>query len=360
MKAIVCHGFGPPETLTVEDLPRPLPGPGQVLVAMHAIGVNFTDVLAVEGRSQLKRHFPMIPGVEGAGMVLQVGAGVTRLRPGQRVLGTKTHGTYAEEVLFEEDELAPIPDAMDMLEAGAFYVAANTVRYSLQDRARLAAGEILLVLGAGGGAGIAAVQLGKALGARVVAAASSDDKLALAKEHGADALVRYPRGPLDVPAQKTFAAELLANAKRADATPMSVGEVSSVHPDAGYHVVFDGVGGSYAEPALRALGWEGRYVSIGFAAGVPNLPLGPLLFKNADIIGIQFSGDDVRLPGRIPDAMKRLFDWYLAGCLRPTISEVLPLADAPAALRSMAERRATGRIVLTTSAYRATPPGATT
>ena len=182
--------------MVVEELPSPVPGPGEVLIAVHAAGVNFTDVLAIEGNSQLKRQLPMIPGVEAAGLVRALGPGVSRLRVGQRVLGCKAHGTYAEETVFAEDELAVIPDEMDMQSAAAFYIASFTVRYALQDRARLRSGELLLVLGAGGGAGLAGVEIGKALGARVVAAASSEEKLLLARQRGADDVVRYERGPL--------------------------------------------------------------------------------------------------------------------------------------------------------------------
>jgi NADPH2:quinone reductase len=348
MRAVVCQAFGPPETLVVEELPSPTPAAGEVLVHVHAIGVNFTDVLAIEGRSQLKRQLPMIPGVEAAGVILAVGPGVTRLRPGQRVLGCRTHGTYAEEVLFGEDELALLPEDMDMCTAAAFYIAAMTVRYALQDRARLTSGEILLVLGAGGGAGLAGVEIGKALGARVVAAASSPEKLELAQRHGADDLLLYQKGPLDVAAQKDFAALLIDKAQRHGEAPQSVGKISSVKASAGYHVILDGVGGTYAEPALRALGWEGRYVSIGFAAGVPRIALGPALFKNADIMGIQPSSDEHRLPGRNLRALQTLFDWYREGKLRPLVTQVLPLEEAARALDLMKERRATGRIVLTT------------
>jgi NADPH2:quinone reductase len=349
MRAVVCREFGPPETLVVEDLPGPSPSAGEVLVEIHAIGVNFTDVLAIEGRSQLKRQLPMIPGVEAAGVVRAVGPGVTRVQPGQRVLGCRTHGTYAEEVLFGEDELAVVPDDMDMRTAAAFYIAAMTVRYALQERARLSAGEILLVLGAGGGAGLAGVEIGKALGARVVAAASSVEKLELARQHGADEVVLYPRGPLDLAAQKDLAASFIARAQRPGESPQSIGKISSVQDSAGYHVILDGVGGTYAEPALRALGWEGRYVSIGFAAGVPRITLGPALFKNADIMGIQPSSDEHRLPGRNADAVQVLFEWYRDGRLRPLVTQVLPLEQAAEALCLMKERRATGRFVLTTS-----------
>ncbi len=349
MRAVVCREFGPPETLVIEERPRPAPGAGEVLLEVHAIGVNFTDLLAIEGRSQLKRQLPMIPGVEAAGVVLAVGAGVTHLRPGQRVLGCRTHGTYAEEVLFAEDELAPIPDEMDMHSAAAFYIAAMTVRYALQDRARLASGEILLVLGAGGGAGLAGVEIGKALGARVVAAASSEEKLALAGRHGADDVVRYGPGPLDLQEQKALAAQLIAKAQRCDEQPQGIGKISSVREFAGYHVILDGVGGTYTEPALRSLGWEGRYVSIGFAAGMPRVALGPALFKNADIMGIQPSSDEHRLPGRNPQALQVLFDWYREGKLRPLITQLMPLEEAARALYRLKNRAATGRIVLTTS-----------
>jgi NADPH2:quinone reductase len=349
MKAVVCREFGPPEKLALEELPRPVPAAGQVLVEVHAVGLNFTDLLAIEGRSQLERHMPFIPGVEAAGIVLEVGPGVTKVRPGQRVLGCKTQGTYAEEVLFHEDELAPIPDAMDMPTAAAFYIAAMTVRYALQDRAKLQPGELLLVLGAGGGAGLAGIEVGKALGARVVAAASSREKLELAKAHGADTLVLYARDLSDIAAQKGFAADLLAHAQRTDAAPQSIGKINSVNMGAGYHVILDGVGGSYAEPALRTLGWEGRYLSVGFAAGMAKVALGPALFKNADIMGIQPSSDENRLPGRNPAAIQTLFGWYREGKLRPRITNVFPMAEAAAALRLMQERRATGRIVLTTS-----------
>jgi len=348
MKAIVCHQFGPPEGLVLEELPQPRPGAGQVRVEVHAIGLNFTDLLCVTGRSQLQRQLPVIPGCEAAGVVRELGPGVKHLQLGQRVLGTKTHGVWAEDVLFDVDEVAVIPDDMDMHTAATLFIASMTMRYALQDRARLAPGEILLVLGAGGGAGLAAVQIGKALGARVVAAASSEEKLALAKSHGADAVLAYQRGPLDLEGQKALTTELLALAGRSEITSMSVGAINSVHARAGYHVITDGIGGSYSEPALRALGWQGRYLSVGFAAGMPKVTLGPLLFKNADIMGIQPSADELRLPGRSPAAMKTLFDWFEAGKLQPYISACYPLAEAAAALRCMADRKATGRIVITT------------
>jgi len=349
MRAVVYREFGPVESLVMADLPRPVPGPGEVLMQVHAIGVNFTDVLVAEGRSQLKRQLPVTPGTEAAGIVLAVGPGVTRLQPGQRIFGTKTHGTYAEEVVFAEDEAGAIPDGMNMHDAATFYIASMNARYGLQLRARLAPGENLLVLGAGGGVGLAAIQTGKLLGAYVVAAASSDDKLALARRAGADDCVRYERGPLDLAAQKAFAADLAARARRFATTGSSIGRISSVHEGSGYHVILDGVGGTYAEPALRVLAWQGRFLSIGFAAGMPRVALGPLLFKNADLMGLQPSSDEHRLPGRNPEGMAVLYDWYLQGKVRPHVSKVLPLEQAGQALRLVQDRKATGRIVLTTS-----------
>jgi NADPH:quinone reductase len=352
MKVMAAQVFGPPEVLRYEDRPSPVPGPGQVMVEMHAIGVNFTDLLAMAGRSQLQRQLPIIPGCEGAGVVRSCGSGVSKVKPGQRVLGVKADGTYAEEVLFAQDELVAIPDAMSMQHAGAFYIAAFTARYALQDRARLKARENLLVLAAGGGVGLVSIDIGKALGARVVAAASSAEKLALAQLHGADALVRYERGPLDLEAQKKFAADLLRAAQLPTPNPLPIGAINSLAANAGYHVIMDGIGGSYAEPAIRSMAWEGRYLSVGFASAVPKVALGPLLFKNADVMGIQPSSDQHRLPGRNPVAIKTLFDWYAQGRLRPQITQELHLREATTALQSLANRTATGRIVLLTDRYR--------
>jgi NADPH2:quinone reductase len=348
MHAIVCHEFGSIDLLRYEEMPAPVPGPAEVLVEVHAIGLNFTDLLLVEGRSQLKRKFPIVPGVEAAGIVRAVGTKVTAVRVGQRVLGTCISGSYAEQVVFDQHEVFPIPDAMDMRVAATFYVASNTAHYALHDRAKLQTGETLLVLGAGGGAGISAVQVGKALGARVVAGASSEDKLALARAAGADAVVHYPAGPLELAAQKALAEALFAQARDVKASaPLDI-KISSVRDSAGYHVIFDGVGGSYAEPALRALAWEGRYLSVGFAAGVAKVSLGPILFKNAVVMGIQPAEDSVRMPGLAPEAMARMFGWHTAGILKPDITAAFHLRDAVEGLRLLSERKATGRVVLVT------------
>jgi NADPH2:quinone reductase len=352
VKAMMAHAFGPPGVLQYQDCPSPVPGAGEVLVGIQASGVNFTDLLALEGRSQLQRRLPFIPGCEGAGVVLACGAGVKRLAPGDRVLGCKADGCYAEEVLFAENELTVIPAAMDMRHAATFYIASFTARYALQDRARLKAGENLLVLAAGGGVGLVSIDIGKALGAYVVAAASSDEKLALARVHGADALVRYERGPLDLAAQKKFASDLLQAARLATPNPLPIGAINSLPADAGYHVIIDGIGGSYAEPAVRSLAWEGRYLSVGFAAGLPKVALGPLLFKNGDIMGIQPSSDQHRLPGLNPGPMQILFDWYRQGRMRPHITQELHLRDGASALTQLADRTANGRIVLLTDRYR--------
>jgi NADPH:quinone reductase len=348
MKAARWHQYGGPESMVYEEIAAPVPASGEVLVDTHAIGVNFTDILASEGRSQLSRVLPLVPGVEAAGIVRAVGSAVTRIKVGQRVLGCKAQGTYAEQVLFSEDEVSHIPEQMDMCTAATFYVGAMTAHYGICDRAKLGAGETLLVLGAGGGTGLAAVEIGKAVGARVVAAASSEDKLRVAVQRGADATYVYPLGPLDQNAQKKLTADLFALSPHKRNDELNLGKISSVHEASGYDVIFDGIGGTYAEPALRALAYQGRYLAVGFASGMPKVTLGPVLFKDASILGIQPADDRVRVPGRSPARMKQLFAWYLEGRLVPQVSATFPLARAGEALRLLASRNLNGRIALVT------------
>lgn len=349
MRAMVCRAFGPPENLVLETRPAAAPGPGEVAVAIRAVGLNFTDLLAVEGRSQLRREPPIVPGTEAAGEIVVLGEGVDGFQVGQRVVGTRVHGAYADHGVFSVDEIYPIPDEMDFRSAAAFYIASATSRYALVERARLGAGESLLVMGAGSGAGLAAIEIGKALGARVVGAASSPDKLEIARAHGADEVLLYLREPLDLEGQKRLYAALQAASGPPRAGPaVSLGKLSTLSGSAGYDVVYDAVGGTYAEPALRALAWEGRYLSVGFSAGVPSPSLGPLLFKNAQIFGIQPASDEHRLPGRNAAAMEQMLGWYREGRLRPEITEVYPLERAGEALRRLKDRQAKGRIVLTT------------
>jgi len=329
MRAVVCREYGPPEALRIEEQPALAPAAGEVVVSVRASGLNFTDLLATSGRSQMKVRPPFTPGVEVAGIVKATGAGVTSVREGDRVFGSCFHGGHADEVRFKELEVAPLPAAMNFTAGAAFYIASNTALYSLHRRARLRAGETLLVLGAGSGVGLAAIDIGKALGAHVTAAASSEPKLALAREHGADLTMRYPTGPLNVDDQKQFCAALRAHTQ-----------------GAGYAVILDGVGGSYAEPALRALAREGRFVSVGFAAGVPSIPLSVALFRNADIMGIELSSPEEREPGRNRDGVALLMGWIESGRLRPHVTEIYPLEAAAQGLRQLLDRRAAGRIVL--------------
>lgn len=324
------------------DVDPPRPRPGEVLVRVRAAAVNFPDLLQTRGEYQHRPDLPFILGQEAAGEVVEVGVGAS-FQVGDRVVG---RGGYAEYALMKDPR--PIPAGVDFAHAAAFGVAYLTAYVALVRRGQMNPGEWLLVHGSAGGVGLAAVDLGKALGARVIAAASSDDKLALATADGADAVVRYERGTLDLAAQKALTAELLGHAMRAEKSGPGIGAISSVREAAGYDVIFDGVGGGYAEPALRALGWQGRYLSVGFAAGMAKVALGPLLFKNAEIMGIQPADDAVRQPGRTPQAMARMFGWHSQGFLRPRITAEFPLRDAAEALKLLAERRATGRVVLTT------------
>ena len=351
MKAIVCHQPGPLDNLVYEDVPTPHVGPHNVLVETHAMGLNFTDLLAVTGRSQLGRALPMIAGVEGAGVVKSVGDSVITVKPGDRVMAVSVRGVFSEEALFDESEVCVIPDEMPMDVAATFFTASFTADYALHDRAKLKAGELLLVLGAGSGAGISAIQIGKSLGATVIAAASSEDKLDLAREAGADGCVLYPAGDLDRDASRALVKELLALAPRPAETLPGECQIPQVKGTAGYHAIYDVIGGSYSEPAIRAIGWEGRYLSVGFSGGVPKVSLGPLLFKNADILAIQPADDNVRLPGK-SRAMPRLIEWWRNGSLRPLITARFHLSEAADALRMMEERRARGRIVLKTDQYR--------
>lgn len=322
MKAIRCKDWGTPDTLVLEDLPDLAPGPGEVVVDVRAAGVNFPDVLTIEGKYQVRPPLPFTPGNEFAGVVRAVGAGVTAFAPGQGVIGFTRTGAFAEQALAPVDALLPLPDGMDFEVAAAVTLTYGTAWHALADRGALAAGETLLVLGAAGGVGLAAIEIGKALGARVIAAASSAAKLAVCQAHGADALIDYEREDLR-------AAIRAATGGRG--------------PD----VVLDPVGGRYSEPALRSIAWRGRHLVVGFAAGeIPRLPWNVMLLKGASVVGV-FWGDFTRKERDAHlAAMARLTAWMADGTLRPLVSRRYALADTPRALQDMAARAVLGKVVI--------------
>ena len=323
MRAVLCKSYGPPETLVIEDVASPIAGPGEAVVAVKAAGVNFPDVLIIENKYQVKPPLPFSPGSELAGVVKRVGDGVANVRPGDRVMAITGYGAFAEEVTVDAKRLLRVPEGMDFVTAAAFGLTYATSDHALRDRGELKPGETLLVLGAGGGVGIAAIEIGKALGARVVACASSDEKLAVCREHGADETINY-------------ATEDLRDRIRA---------VTNGH---GPDVVYDPVGGAYTEPALRSIAWRGRHLVVGFAAGeIPKIPLNLTLLKGCAIVGV-FWGDFARRePERFAGSIDQLSRWFAEGRLQPHVSATFPLARAGEALQLMAGRRVKGKVVLT-------------
>ena len=322
MRAVVCKEYGPPESLVIEDLESLTPGPGQVVVGVKACGVNFPDTLIIEGKYQFKPAFPFSPGGEVAGMVKQVGEGVKGVNVGDRVIAFTGWGGFAEEVLADAKTLIPIPEQMDFATASAFVMVYGTSHYALKDRAKLQPGETLLVLGAAGGVGLAAVELGKAMGARVIAAASSEQKLAVCREHGADECINYTSEDFKE-------------------------RVKTLTGGKGVDVIYDPVGGNYSEVALRNMAWEGRYLVIGFAAGdIPRIPLNLTLLKGCSIMGVFWGSFTSRDPQRNQEHLRELMNWYLEGKIRPHISATYPLERVADALNDMLARRITGKAVL--------------
>ena len=322
MRAIRCNQYGPPESLTVETLPDLQPQAGQVVIDIKAASVNFPDVLIIENKYQLKPELPFTPGAEVAGIVRTVGAGVEHVRPGMRVVAYTALGGFAEQAIAPAGACVPLPDEADLTVAAAFTLAYGTSHHAVVDRAALQAGETMLVLGAAGGVGLAAVEIGKALGARVIAAASSDEKLAVCVEHGADATINYTRDDLRE-------------------------RIKALTDGKGPDVIYDPVGGVYAEPAFRSIAWRGRYLVVGFANGeIPKLPLNLALLKGASLVGVFWGDFAKREPQRNAAAFKQMIGWMQEGKLRPHISARYALEDTPRALRDMAERRVTGKIVI--------------
>ena len=322
VKAVLCKQYGPPETLVVEELPSPRAGPGEAVVSVKAASVNFPDVLIIQNKYQFKPPLPFSPGTELAGVVKEVGVGVSSVRPGDRVMAFTTYGAFAEEVKTEAARLLAIPDGMDFNSAAAFVLTYGTSDHALRDRGALRAGETLLVLGAAGGVGLAAIEIGKALGARVIPCASSDEKLAVCREHGADATINY-------------AAEDLRE------------RIKSLTERRGVDVIYDPVGGAYSEPAFRSIAWRGRLLVVGFAAGeIPKLPLNLALLKGASVVGV-FWGDFARRePEAFAGSIAQLGLWFREGKLRPHASKIYPLEKAADALRLMAARQVKGKVVL--------------
>jgi NADPH2:quinone reductase len=329
MRALFSTRPGGPETLEICEAPEPLPGPGEVAIAVYASGVNFPDSLVIEDRYQLRPPRPFAPGSELAGVVQAIGEGVTRLRVGQRVLCSLPFGAMAETVVAPAIRCSVIPDSMPFDEAAAFLVTYGTVFHALKGRGNIAPGETLLVLGAAGGVGLAGIEVGKALGARVVAAASSAEKLALARSKGADATVLYPPGPLDKEGSRALA-EAFKAACGAD----------------GADLVLDPVGGPYAEPALRVMAWEGRYLVVGFPAGIPSIPLNLALLKGCQIVGVFWGAYMARTPEAGAADAEALLALYAAGKLHPEVSERYPLEQGGAAIARLATREVRGKVVV--------------
>jgi NADPH2:quinone reductase len=322
MKAVLCTQFGGPELLEYRDVPSPSAGMGEVVVTVKAASVNFPDVLIIANKYQFKPPLPFSPGSELAGVVKEVGPGVTAVQPGDRVMAFTIHGAFAEEVTLEASRVLRIPEGMDYQSAAALLLTYGTMDHGLRDRGALAPGETVLVLGASGGIGIASIEIAKALGARVIGCASSDDKLAACREHGADAVINYATDDL-----------------RARIKELTDGR--------GVDVIVDPVGGPFTEPALRSIAWRGRLLVVGFAAGeIPKIPLNLTLLKGCAIVGV-FWGDFLRRePAAFAASVEQLGKWYAQGQIKPRISTTLPLARAADAIRLMAERKVIGKLVL--------------
>jgi NADPH2:quinone reductase len=320
-RAVVCHAFGPPEELRLEEVARAPLAAGQVRVALHAAGINFPDILMAAGQYQLKPPLPFTPGVEAAGAVIEV-AGVDGVSVGDRVMVKARYGCYAEEIVAAPEQLAPLPPNFDFAQGATFLAAHGTAYHALIDRARIAPGETLLVHGAGGGVGLAAVELGKVLGATVIAAASSEDKLAVASARGADHLVLYAREPF------RDAVKRITGGRGAD-------------------VVFDPVGGAVFEDSLRCIAWGARLLVVGFTGGIGLARTNLVLIKGASVLGVR-SGESARRDPALDRARQQaLLRLAEEGRVSPHISHRLPLDDYAEAMRLLIARRAIGRVVLT-------------
>ena len=322
MKAILCTRYGGPDDLELKDLPDPIPGAGEVVVAVKAAALNFFDTLIIAGKYQMKPAFPFSPAAEFAGVVERVGSGVSALNPGDRVAASMGYGAARERVVIAADRLVAVPDGVDFERAAGLIITYGTTLHALKDRAQLKAGETLAVLGASGGVGLAAVELGKLMGARVIACASSADKLALARQHGADDAINY-------------AEEDIKDGLR------------RVTGGKGPDVIYDPVGGPYSEPALRAIAWEGRFLVVGFAAGdIPKLPLNLVLLKNCDVRGVFWGAWSERAPDAHRANIAQLMRWCADGKLAVHVHAVYPLAQTADALKAIANRSAMGKVIL--------------
>ncbi len=331
MKALLSKTVGGPETLVLEDVPAPVAGPGEVLVDVKAVGVNFPDVLMIKDMYQFKPPRPFSPGGELAGVIAAVGAGVTNVKPGDRVMGSSGSGGMAEQVVLGASRVRKFPDAMPFDHAAALLMTYGTSHYALKDRAFMKPGESLLVLGAAGGVGIAAVELGKAMGAKVIAAASTQEKVDFAISCGADAGIVYPA--------------TLTDDDRAAAKAFS--EAIKTAGGGGVDVIYDAVGGAYAEPSLRAMNWDGRYLVIGFPAGIPKIPLNLTLLKSCQIVGVFWGAAVARDPAGNEANIAELFDLYAKGKIKPRVSASFPLERGGEAIAHLADRKAQGKVVVT-------------
>lgn len=330
MRAVLSNEVGGPDSLVIENIDSPEPGKGQVVLEVKAIGVNFPDVLIIQDLYQFKPSRPFSPGGEVSGVVKSVGEGVTNLTPGDRVIGSCGWGGMREELVLEAARCLPIPDVMPFDEAAAFIMTYGTSYYALDGRGNVKAGESLLVLGAAGGVGLAAVELGKAMGMKVIAACSSQEKVDVCKAKGADEGLVYPTGSLDRTQQK----ELSNNIK-------SLG-------GGGVDVIYDAVGGDYAEPAVRSMNWDGRFLVIGFPAGIPKIPLNLTLLKSCNIVGVFWGAFVAQFPQENARNVKKLFEMYSEGKIKPHVSKTFPLDQASQAIKELEERRAVGKVVITT------------
>lgn len=320
MRAIQCVEWGQPEALQLNEIELPAPGPGQVLVRVDAAGVNFPDLLIVQKKYQLQPPLPFTPGAELAGEVLAVGDGVKHLRPGQAVAALAMLGGFAEQAIVPAAQCMPLPPGLAPALAASFMLAYGTSWHALRDRCGLQAGETLLVLGAAGGVGLAAVEIAKAIGAKVIAVASTDEKRAVCLQHGADAAIGY---------------EGLRE------------QIKALTEGRGVDVVYDAVGGAQAEPAIRSMAWRGRYAVVGFASGeIPSIPLNLLLLKGTSLVGVFWGEWLKREPQAWAQGLAELMAWLQGGQLKPLISKRYALAETAQALRDLAERRVTGKIVI--------------